>query len=54
LRYLAEVAVVRRTGTLEVVPAITADSGGATVRGVGWGALADRWGLRDAGAAGVA
>jgi pilus assembly protein CpaF len=53
LRYLAEVGVVQRTpGGLDVVPAITADPGGATVRGIGWSALAERWGLR--AAAGVA
>jgi pilus assembly protein CpaF len=49
LRYLAEVGVVRRSPDgLEVVTAISADPGGATVRGVGWGALAERWGLRAA------
>ena len=49
LRYLADVAVVRRSSDgLEVVPAISADPGGATVRGVGWGALSERWGLRAA------
>lgn len=47
LRYLAEVAVVGRgQGGLEVAAAITADPGGATVRGTAWPALAERWGLR--------
>ena len=47
LRYLAEVAVVRRgPDGLEVAAAITADPGGATVRGTAWPVLAERWGLR--------
>jgi len=49
LRYLAEVGVVRGGPGLEVVQAITADAGGATVFGTGWPALADRLGLRRAG-----
>ncbi|WP_426593137.1 TadA family conjugal transfer-associated ATPase [Cellulomonas sp. McL0617] len=44
LRYVAEVGVVRRSGTgaLEVVDALRADAGGACVRGPGWPVLAER------------
>lgn len=47
LRYVAEVGVVRRSGSgaLEVVDAVRADPGGACVSGPAWPALADRLGL---------
>ncbi|MDM7832289.1 TadA family conjugal transfer-associated ATPase [Cellulomonas edaphi] len=55
LRYLAEVGVVRRTtGGLEVATALSADAGGATVRGTAWPELARRWGLAVERTVGVA
>jgi len=54
-RYLAEVGVVRRSRDgLEVATAISADPGGATVRGTAWPMLAERWGLASGRRAGAA